>query len=282
MGIQADYVRKIQGLLATAESLAEQERRGGRRLRGQGPRSAAEVQHRPAMLGDAAGEQPRAIVDRTWVMPGAYGRRKVNWLTWWPSTRAAPATSPGATTRRATGSRSSASRPTWSGRDLFFSLCHQAEAALRHAEKGPYEHGRSFTTAFLEGFTAEVRRRLRSRQGSAGRGGPGSTSTPPPAAPGAASPSSWPTRPNGWRPNWRPSRPAHLVAPVGRTVVLGVRAGPAAGRNASLTRGSVPNGGARCSTGDASGAPVRRLRQRGRRPCRGRAHPSGTSARSGA
>ena len=35
---------------------------------------------------------------------------------------------------------------------LFFSLCHQADAALGFAERGTWESGRYFTTAFLEGF----------------------------------------------------------------------------------------------------------------------------------
>ena len=160
MGMQADYVRKIQGLLATAESLAEQ---GNDEAAGAYVAKAHALQQKysidQAMLGEAEG--PRAIIDRTWVMPGAYGRRKVN-LAHVVSLHTGCA---GYFSRAETG----AYRFTVFGftadvewaETLFYSLCHQAEAALAFAEKGPYEHGRSFTTAFLEGFTAEVQRRLR-------------------------------------------------------------------------------------------------------------------------
>ena len=160
MGIQADYVRKIQGLLATAESLADQ---GNDEAAGAYVAKAHALQQKysidQAMLGEAEG--PRAIIDRTWVMPGAYGRRKVN-LAHVVSLHTGCA---GYFSRAETG----AYRFTVFGftadvewaETLFYSLCHQAEAALAYAKKGPYEHGRSFTTAFLEGFTAEVQRRLR-------------------------------------------------------------------------------------------------------------------------
>jgi len=160
MGIQADYVRKIQGLLATAESLAEQ---GNDEAAGAYVAKAHALQQKysidQAMLGE--GEQPRAIVDRTWVMPGAYGRRKVN-LAHVVTVHTGCA---GYFARGENGAYrftvfGFAADVEWA-ETLFFSLCHQAEAALAFAEKGPYEHGRSFTTAFLEGFTHEVGRRLK-------------------------------------------------------------------------------------------------------------------------
>src|SRR5258705_6740860 len=77
MGNQVDYVRKIQGLLATDESLAEQ---GNEEAAGAYVAKAHALQQKysidQAMLGD--GEQSQALIDRPWVMPGAYGRRKVN------------------------------------------------------------------------------------------------------------------------------------------------------------------------------------------------------------
>jgi hypothetical protein len=160
MAIQSDYVRKIQGLLATAESLADQ---GNDEAAGAYVAKAHALQQKfsidQAMLED--GEQPRAIIDRTWIMPGTYGRRKVD-LAHVVAHRTGCA---GYFSREGEGVyRYTAFGFTadveWA-ETLFFSLCHQAEAALRFAEKGPYEHGRSFTTSFLEGFTHEVRRRLR-------------------------------------------------------------------------------------------------------------------------
>src|SRR2546421_2135078 len=162
MGMQADYVRKIQGLLATAESLAEQ---GNDEAAGAYVAKAHALQQKysidQAMLGAAAGEQAGVIVDRTWTMPGAYGRRKVDLA----HVVALHTGCAGYFSRGGDG----AYRFTVFGftadvewaETLFFSLCHQADAALGFAVKGPYEHGRSFTTAFLEGFTHEVRRRLR-------------------------------------------------------------------------------------------------------------------------
>ena len=160
MGIQADYVRKIQGLLATAESLADQ---GNEEAAGAYVAKAHALQQKysidQAMLGEA--DQPGVIIDRTWVMPGAYGRRKVN-LAHVVSVHTGCA---GYFSRAGDGGYrftvfGFTADVEWA-ETLFFSLCHQAEAALSFAVKGASEHGRSFTTAFLEGFTAEVQRRLR-------------------------------------------------------------------------------------------------------------------------
>ena len=164
MGMQADYVRKIQGLLATAESLAEQ---GNDEAAGAYVAKAHALQQKysidQAMLadGDARAGQAGAIVDRTWTMPGAYGRRKVNLA----HVVAVHTGCAGYFSRAGSG----AYRFTVFGftadvewaETLFVSLCHQADAALRHAEKARHDHGRSFTTAFLAGFTHEVGRRLR-------------------------------------------------------------------------------------------------------------------------
>src|SRR3954467_3541943 len=148
MGIQADYVRKIQGLLATAESLAEQ---GNDEAAGAYVAKAHALQQKcsidEAMLAESgvgAGVRAQAIVDRTWVMPGAYGRRKVN-LAHVVTLHTGCA---GYFSRGEGGDyRFSVFGFTadveWA-ETLFLSLCHQAEAALAFAEKGPYEHGRSF------------------------------------------------------------------------------------------------------------------------------------------
>ena len=251
MGIQADYVRKIQGLLATAESLADQ---GNDEAAGAYVAKAHALQQKysidQAMLGDAG--PPRAIIDRTWVMPGAYGRRKVN-LAHVVSVHTGCA---GYFSRAADG----AYRFTVFGftadvewaETLFHSLCHQAEAALGFAVKGPGEHGRSFTTAFLEGFTAEVQRRLREAAREAK----------------AAAAREHDTAGNGHGANGHAGRDGQsgrsvalvladkakrvdeeLKARVGRLSTSrlsgagswsGYEQGRTAGRDASLTRGSVP------------------------------------------
>jgi uncharacterized protein DUF2786 len=243
MGIQADYVRKIQALLATAESLADQ---GNEEAAGAYVAKAHALQQKysidEAMLGD--GEQPRAIIDRTWVMPGAYGRRKVN-LAHVVAVRTGCA---GYFARAEGGGYrfhvfGFTADVEWA-ETLFFSLCHQAEAALGYAVKRPYEHGRSFTTAFLEGFTQEVRRRLReaAREAKAaaarehdGTGRAGGRSVALVLADKAK------------------RVEAELAAKVGRLSTSrlsgsqsysGFQQGRAAGRDASLTRGSVPHGAA--------------------------------------
>jgi hypothetical protein len=239
MGIQADYVRKIQGLLATAESLADQ---GNEGAAGAYVAKAHALQQKysidQAML--AEGEAPRAIIDRTWVMPGAYGRRKVNLA----HVVAVHTGCAGYFARAEDGSYrfnvfGFTADVEWA-ETLFCSLCHQAEAALRFAVRGPYEHGRSFTTAFLEGFTQEVARRLR----EAAR-----------EARAAAAREHEAARANGRSvalvlADKAKRVEAELKAKVGRLSTSrlsgsqsysGFEQGRAAGRDASLTRGSMPN-----------------------------------------
>jgi hypothetical protein len=239
MGMQADYVRKIQGLLATAESLADQ---GNEEAAGAYVAKAHALQQKysidQAMLAD--GEPPKAIVDRTWVMPGAYGRRKVDLAH---------------VVAVHTGCAGYFARPGDGGyrfhvfgftadvewaETLFFSLCHQAEAALSYAAKGPYEHGRSFTTAFLEGFTSEVGHRLQEAaaeaKAEAARAHEGA---------GAGRSVALVLADRAKRVE------SELKAKVGRLSTSrlsgslsysGFEQGRAAGRDATLTRGSVPNG----------------------------------------
>ena len=245
MGMQADYVRKIQGLLATAESLADQ---GNEEAAGAYVAKAHALQQKysidQAML-LAEGEAPRAIIDRTWVMPGAYGRRKVNLAH-----VVAVHTGCAGYFARAEGGGyrfhvfGFTADVEWA-ETLFISLCHQAEAALGFAVRGPYEHGRSFTTAFLEGFTQEVARRLReaakeakaaaAREHDRGAGARSGRSVALVLADKAK------------------RVEAELAAKVGRLSTSrlsgsqsysGFEQGRAAGRDASLARGSVPHGAA--------------------------------------
>jgi hypothetical protein len=238
MAMQADYVRKIQGLLATAESLADQ---GNEEAAGAYVAKAHALQQKysidQAMLGEA--EEPRAIIDRMWDMPGAYGRRKVN-LAHVVSLHTGCA---GYFSRSETGAYQFTvfgftADVEWA-ETLFTSLCHQAEGALRFAEKGPGDHGRSFTTAFLEGFTAEVGHRLREAtkeaKAAATRQHPTGRSVALVLADKAKRVED------------------ELKAKVGRLSTSrlsgagswsGYEQGRIAGQDASLTRGSVPNGAA--------------------------------------
>jgi hypothetical protein len=160
MAVQADYIRKIQGLLATAESLADQ---GNDEAAGAYVAKAHALQQKysidEAMLEESGA--PRSIVDRTWTMPGSYGRRKVNLA----NVVARHTGCAGYFSRADDGAYlytlfGFAADVEWA-EALFSSLCHQAEAALGFAVNRHGEHGRSFTTAFLAGFTNEVSRRLR-------------------------------------------------------------------------------------------------------------------------
>ena len=243
MAIQADYVRKIQALLATAESLADQ---GNEEAAGAYVAKAHALQQKysidQALLGE--GQKPSTIIDRTWVMPGAYGRRKVNLA----HVVAIHTGCAGYFSRAESG----AYRFTVFGftadvewaEALFFSLCHQAEAALRFAVRRPDENGRSFTTAFLEGFTSEVARRLR----EAAREAKAAAAREHDGAPGR----------NGRSvalvlADKAKRVEAELTAKVGRLSSSrlsgsrswsGFEQGRAAGRDARLTRGSVPDGAA--------------------------------------
>jgi hypothetical protein len=237
--MQADYVRKIQGLLATAESLADQ---GNDEAAGAYVAKAHALQQKysidQAMLAD--GEPPKAIVDRTWVMPGAYGRRKVNLA----HVVAVHTGCAGYFARADDGGYrfhvfGFTADVEWA-ETLFFSLCHQAEAALSYAAKGPGEHGRSFTTAFLEGFTSEVRRRLRDAAKEAK-----AAAVREHDRTGAGRGVALVLADKAKRVD------AELKAKVGRLSTSrlsgslsysGYEQGRVAGRDASLTRGSVPNG----------------------------------------
>src|SRR5207253_1129112 len=92
------------------------------------------------------GEAPRAIVDRTWVMPGAYGRRKVNLA----HVVAVHTGCAGYFAREGSGGYrfcvfGFTTDVEWA-ETLFFSLCHQAEAGSRprrqpHPRVGPPRSG---------------------------------------------------------------------------------------------------------------------------------------------
>ena len=239
MAVQADYIRKIQGLLATAESLADQ---GNDEAAGAYVAKAHALQQKysidEAMLEE--GDTPRPILDRAWTMPGTYGRRKVNLAN---------------VVARHTGCAGYFSRSGEGGylytvfgfaadvewaETLFYSLCHQAEAALGFAVRRGYEHGRSFATAFLAGFTNEVDRRL----GSAAKEAEAEATRERAAARGVAGGPSVALVLAGKAKRVE----AEMRAKVGRLSTSrlngagshsGYEQGRAAGRRANLSRGSV-------------------------------------------
>ncbi len=194
-GRQADYVRKIQGLLATAESLADQ---GNDEAAGAYVAKAHALQQKysidQAMLGEVEG--PRAIIDRTWVMPGAYGRRKVNLA----HVVAVHTGCAGYFSRAEDGGYrfhvfGFTADVEWA-ETLFFSLCHQAEAALGFAGAPTSTAGPSPPPSSKASRRGPRRLREAAREAKAAATREHDRGAGPP---GAASPSSWPTRPSGSR-----------------------------------------------------------------------------------
>lgn len=162
-----DLIRKIRALLATAESLAEG---GNEEAAGSYIAKAHALQQKHSIdlaLLEREGARSDSVMTQTWVMPGRYGRRKVD-LAHVVSRRTGCT---GYFESGAVGAGDGAYRFVVFGfpadvewaETLTFSLCHQAEAALAAAgrAKASWEHGRSFATSFLAGFTATVGARLR-------------------------------------------------------------------------------------------------------------------------
>ena len=163
----SDLIRKIRALLATAESLAEsghEEAAGAYIAKAHGLQQKHSID---AALLEGGGMRRQAVISRTWVMPGRYGRRKID-LAHVVARRTGCT---GYFQRGADGSGDGAYRFVVFGfpqdvewaETLTYSLCHQADAALAAASDGraAWEHGRSFATSFLAGFTSVVGSRLR-------------------------------------------------------------------------------------------------------------------------
>lgn len=163
----SDLIRKIRALLATAESLAEsghEEAAGAYVAKAHGLQQKHSID--AALLEEGGGHQA-AVITRTWVMPGRYGRRKID-LAHVVARRTGCT---GYFQRGADGGDDGAYRFVVFGfpqdvewaETLTYSLCHQADAALGVASAGraSWEHGRSFATSFLAGFASAVAARLR-------------------------------------------------------------------------------------------------------------------------
>lgn len=244
----ADLVRKIRALLATAESFsaAGNEEAAGAYI---GKAHALQQKH---SIGEAIlaargnGQRRPSVVSRTWVMPGAYGRRKVT-LAHVVTRRT------GCTGYFQSGTSNDDGRyrfvifgfpadVEWA-ETLTYSLCHQADTALTAAStrRAPWEHGRSFATSFLAGFTATVDARLGEASASAAEAEAGEAAE-------AGTSVALVLRDKAEMVD------AELRARVGNlrtsrtgggTSVSGYDQGRAAGRRASLTRGRVPGGSRR-------------------------------------
>lgn len=164
---QDDIIRKVAGLLKTAESYSEQ---------GNDEAAAAYIQKAHALqqkysidaaiLADATGQKVQKIVSRIIKMQGRHGRRKVNLAH-----VIANATS--CTGYYSMGKHSIDGLYTYTVfgfesdvdhvETLIASLNSQVDASLAYASKNvksSYEHGKSFSASFIAGFTHVISTRL--------------------------------------------------------------------------------------------------------------------------
>jgi hypothetical protein len=169
--MESDLIRKIRGLLATAESLAAT---GHEEAAGAYIAKAHALQQKhsidaallDAASGTAGSPERGAVVTQTWLIPAPYGRRKVD-LAHVVARRTGctgyfePASARGDGHYRFVVFGFPAD-VEWA-ETLFVSLVHQADSALDAAghRRDLREHGRSFATSFMAGFTATVNQRLK-------------------------------------------------------------------------------------------------------------------------
>lgn len=168
-----DLVRKIAGLLKTAESYAEQ---GNDNAANAYVQKAHALQAKysidAALLSERTGEKVQKVISRVIVMKGRHGRRKVNLAH-----AIAAATS-------CTGYYSMGKNYTdgqyrytvWGFEQdvdhvemLVSSLNAQADSALAYAtrSKPSWEHGKSYSASFMGGFTGVISSRLQAARRSA-------------------------------------------------------------------------------------------------------------------
>lgn len=237
-----DMIRKVAGLLKTAESFAEQ---GNDEAASAYVAKAHALQQKysidAAILAEQTGQKVQKIVNRYIVMKGRHGRRKVNLAH-----VIAHATSctgyysmgknfiDGQYRYMVFGFESDVDHVE----TLIASLNAQADASLAYATKttkSSYEHGKSFSASFLAGFTAVISSRLREAKRSA------ETQATQESKPGATSVSLVLV-------NKKAEVEAEMRAKVGKlgkgtttatTSSTGYYAGRDAGSRASLARGSV-------------------------------------------
>lgn len=163
-----DMIRKVQGLLTTAESLAEQGNQGAADAYvAKATALMSKFSIDQAMLADKTGNAEK-ISSQVWTLVGPYGRRRVS-LAHRVTTHFDCAGYFGKT-YRGVGEASGGYRWTIYGYEsdlelaqhLFESLDRQCLASLSASkgEKAHYEHGRTFGTAFVAHFIDAVGSRL--------------------------------------------------------------------------------------------------------------------------
>lgn len=237
-----DMIRKITGLLKTAESFSEQ---GNDEAAASYIQKAHALQQKysidQALLAEKTGEKVQKIVSRVIKMQGRHGRRKVNLAH-----VIAKATS--CTGFYSMGKHSIDGLYSYTVfgfesdvdhvETLIASLNSQVDASLAYATKNvkaSYEHGKSFSASFIAGFTAIISTRLRDAKRSA------ETQATAESTPGATSVSLVLV-------NKKAEVEAEMRAKVGKlgkgtttatTSSTGYYAGRDAGARAGLARGSV-------------------------------------------
>lgn len=162
-----DMVRKVAGLLATAQSFSEQ---GNDEAAASYIQKAHALQQKfsidAALLAEKTGQKVQKVISRVIKMQGRHGRRKVNLAH-----AIAHATS--CTGYYSMGKHSYDGLYTYTVfgfeqdvdhvETLIASLNSQVDASLAYAAKhvkSSYEHGKSFSASFLSGFTAVISNRL--------------------------------------------------------------------------------------------------------------------------
>lgn len=241
-----DMIRKVAGLLKTAESFAEQ---GNDEAAASYVQKAHVLQQKysidSAVLAEKTGDKSQKVVSRVIKMQGRHGRRKVNLAH-----VIAAATSctgyysmgkyaiDGLYTYTVFGFESDVDHVE----TLIASLNSQVDASLAYATKNvksSYEHGKSFSASFIAGFTAVIGTRLRDAKVSA------ETQA---TAEQAASASTGATSVSLVLVNKKAEVEAEMRAKVGKlgkgtttatTSSTGYYAGRDAGARAGLARGSV-------------------------------------------
>jgi hypothetical protein len=162
-----DMIRKVAGLLKTAESFSEQ---GNDEAAAVYIQKAHALQQKysidAALLAEATGQKVQKIVSRVIKMQGRHGRRKVNLAH-------AIANATGCTGYYSMGKHNIDGLYSYTVfgfeqdvdhvETLIQSLNAQVDASLSYASKhikSSYEHGKSFSASFIAGFTGVISSRL--------------------------------------------------------------------------------------------------------------------------
>lgn len=167
---QDDYVRKIAGLLATAESFAEQ---GNDEAAQAYVEKAHALQQKysidSAMVAERTGQQIEKIISKPIKMPGKYGKRKVHLAhviahathcTGYFGKSYAGQDIPDTYYYMIFGFEKDVEHVEF----LINSLCVQMDAAHKRAvafDKPSWEHGKTFGASFMMGYASSISSRLK-------------------------------------------------------------------------------------------------------------------------